>query len=420
MPRGRRKQRDPHTTVVRRKPSLDFSLTGLIFCTMMMFMGLAAINSQVSLLFGVFGLMIGVLFVAGWVSRSVLRKLQVERDIPEHLVVGRRGVITYRFRNEKRFWPSLSVCLGELDGNEAFTQQIFCYMLHAAAGHTAVVPADVLPRRRGLHRFNRFQLSSSFPFGFIKRAIEKQQPDSVLVFPAAGKVDPKVLTLCRAAEKTGAMMRPRRGGVDEIYGVKEYRPGDNPRWIHWRRSARTGQLVVREMTQVSPPRLMLVVDTYLEHRTRAAHASVERTIARAGILASEALEQGLMVGLFCWNDGWHALAPNRGKRQRRDILATLARLPLNTHQPTPALMDSCHDVIESGTTPVLLTPHDVSIGLSEHLRSGMLIISDKQVQTRRWFQFDPEVDFDHCMPPDQEPTDESTTATARHKRVKAR
>jgi uncharacterized protein (DUF58 family) len=405
MPRRSRKTSSSHAPVVRRKPSLDFSVTGLVFCSMMMFMGLAAINSQANLLFGVFGLMIGVLFVAGFVSRSVLRKLKVERDFPEHLTVGQRGVITYRFTNEKRFWPSLSVCLGELDGNEAFTQQIYCYMLHAAGGQTAVVPTDVSPRRRGLHTFDRFQLSTSFPFGFIKRAVERRVTDTVLVFPPAAKVDQKVLTLCRAAEKTGAMMRPRRGGVDEIYGVKEYRPGDNPRWIHWRRSARTGQLVVREMTQVSPPRLLLLVDTYVENRSRAAHAAVERSIARAGALATYALDQGLMVGLLCWNDGWQVVAANRGKRQRRDILAALSRLPLNTDHPTPTLIDSSYDVLESGTTPVLFTPRDIAVGLGEHMRSGMLVISDKQEQASRWFVFDPEIDFGHVMPPEQEPSE---------------
>ncbi len=377
-------------------------MTGLVFSSMMMFMGLAAINSQANLLFGVFGLMIGVLIISGFVSRAVMRRLRVGREFPESLTVGQRGVIVYKFTNEKYYWPSLSVCLGELDGNEAFTQQTFAYMLHAAGGHTASVPVDVIPRRRGLHQLGRYQLSTSFPFGFIKRAVEKRQDDSLLVFPASAKVDAKVLTLCRAAEKTGAMMRPRRGGVDEIYGVKEYRSGDNPRWINWRRSARTGQLVVKEMTQVSPPRLLLLIDTHLRVRTPAAHAAVERTIARAAALASVALEQGLMVGLFYWKNGWQTLAANRGKRQRRDILATLAQLPLNTSAATSELMDSFTSALETSTTPVLLTSHDISVGLTEHMRTGMLIISDAQPQSRAWFTFDSSIDFAHCMPIDQE------------------
>src|SRR6266566_985 len=92
----------------KRKPSLDFSITGLIYTSMMLFMGLAAINSQANLLFGVFGLMIGVLLVAGWISRTVLRKLEIRRIFPEYMIVGRPAGVQYEFDNQKRFWPSLS------------------------------------------------------------------------------------------------------------------------------------------------------------------------------------------------------------------------------------------------------------------------------------------------------------------------
>src|SRR5687767_5495181 len=124
----------PTRTIVHRKPSLDFSVTGLVYCSMMMFMGLAAINSQANLLFGVFGLMIGILLVSGVISRTVLRKLEVRRILPEIAVVGQPTTVTYEFVNAKRFWPSLSTCLSELDGAEAFTRQPMSYLLHAASG----------------------------------------------------------------------------------------------------------------------------------------------------------------------------------------------------------------------------------------------------------------------------------------------
>src|ERR1044072_6318624 len=131
-------------TGVHRKPSRDFSITGLVYCSMMMFMGLAAMNSQASLLLGVFGLMIGILLVAGLISKVVLRRLFLHRVLPELAVVGQATTITYEFTNEKRFWPSLSVCLSELDGPEAFTKQPQSYMLHAASRHTATVPIEVI------------------------------------------------------------------------------------------------------------------------------------------------------------------------------------------------------------------------------------------------------------------------------------
>src|SRR5206468_1004752 len=140
------------------------------------------------------------------------------------------------------------------------------------------------------------------------------------------------------------------------YGLKEYREGENPRFIYWKRSAHTGVLVAKEMTQVSPPRLLLIVDTFIEKRTMEAHAAVERTIAMAASLASEALGAGLSVGLCAWSDGWVAVTPNHGKRHRRDLLALLARLPLNTVHDPMELLDRSHHMMKSGTTAALLTP----------------------------------------------------------------
>jgi uncharacterized protein (DUF58 family) len=432
----------PHhaATPVRRRPSLDFSITGLVYCSMMMFMGLAAVNTQANLLFGVFGLMIGVLIVAGMISRVVLRRLRVRRLLPEHAVVGKPLTLMYEFTNTKRFWPSFSVTLGELDAAEAFVKQPLAYMLHTAPRTTASVPTEVLPKRRGLHVFDRYQLSTSFPFGFIKRALDRREHETVLIFPALAQVDPKLLQMCRSADRSGATMRPRRGGDDEFYGVKEFRQGENPRQIYWRRSARTGVLVSKEMTQVSPPRLMLVVDTFLRDRSVAEHVGVERAIAMATSLASHALEAGLMVGVFAWGgpfdatsnvtgtkygngngrrengvaaqsvatagDGvqagsWLGISPNRGKRHRVDVLAQLAQLPLNTVKDSQALLDASRDFLQSGATPILVTPREIQVGLSEQARSSLVVLSG--AQSERWFTFDPEIDFSRSMPWNQQP-----------------
>ncbi|HLL89731.1 MAG TPA: DUF58 domain-containing protein [Tepidisphaeraceae bacterium] len=391
-------------TAVRRKPSLDFSVTGLVYCSMMMFMGLAAINSQANLLFGVFGLMIGILLISGVISRMVLRKMRVRRDLPEAASVGELATITYHFTNHKKFWPSISVALGELDGVEAFEKQPFSYLLHAAGGRTADVPTEVVPKRRGLHQLDRYQVSTSFPFGFVKRAIERRHADQFLVYPPIARVDNRLIQLARSAEKTGATMRPRRGGNDEFYGVKEYRAGENPRLIYWRRSARTGVLVSKEMTQVSPPRLVLLVDTYLTDRSAEAHAGVEKAIAMAASLASHALEQGVSVGLVAWTDGgWSAVPPNRGKRQRRDLLSALARLPLNTSHPTQALLDEARDALAGGATAVLFTPRDLQLGLADRGRGAMVVVSVNSPQAAGWFRFAPTVDFTTVMPPEQQP-----------------
>jgi uncharacterized protein (DUF58 family) len=225
----------------------------------------------------------------------------------------------------------------------------------------------------------------------------RRQKDTLLVYPAIGRVDPKLLARFTAAERSGAMLRPRCGGHDEFYGVKEFRRGENPRLIHWKRSARTGTLVAKEMTLVSPPRLLLLVDTYHPDgdSNQESRGRIEQTIAMAGSLASHALESGLMVGLCAWStDGWITLPPNRGKRHAKDVMATLATLPDNTSQPSPALMARAEPDIKSGTTPVLLTPSDMDVGLPDRARGGLLVLSPTSLIGQAAIQFDPAVDFE--------------------------
>lgn len=387
----------PDATLNRRKPSLDFSVTGLVYCSMMMFMGVAAINSQANLLFGVFGLMIGILLVSFTMTRIGLKKLKVTRIMPDHAIVGTPTTINYEVQNNKRFWPTVSVVVAELEGVEAFARQPQAYVLHAAPGMSARVPVAVLPKRRGVHFLDQFQLSTSFPFGFVKRAFDRGQRESILVFPAVGQVDPKLLQMARSAESSGPMMRPRRGGMDEFYGLKEFRTGESPRFIYWRRSARTGTLVSKEMTHVSPPRLMLLVDTYVKSAAENCVA-VERCIAMAASLASHAISEGLPVGLLAWTGEWTALPSNRGKRHRRDLLTILARLPVNTEQPLPKLLESSYEYQTSATTMVLFTPGEFQMGLGESVRGKMLAITPSMPQVNRWFRFPDHVDFENCAP----------------------
>lgn len=388
----------PRRRVRRRR--LQFSSPGLMFCALMVFMGLAAVNSQANLLFGVFGLMIGVLIVSFSIGRLVLYRLRVVRNVPDHGIVGQRMTLTYEITNEKRFWPSLSVTLAEVDAADAFVRTPVAYLLHAAPGNTAIVPTELIPKRRGLHVFDRFDLSTSFPFGFVRRTAARRQRETLLVYPAVGQVDPKLLLRFRAAEKSGAQLRPKRGGTDEFFGVKEYRRGENPRWIYWKRSARTGTLVSKEMTLVSPPRVLLVMDTCIaaEKPTVEERARVEQAIAMAGSLATHALEAGLMVGLCAWSDGWISIAPNRGKRHGRELLTALARLTRNRTHEAQRVLDHAGELLKSGTTPVLLTPREVDVGLGAQSRGGLVVLTPATPQGRAGFTFDPHVSFLDAWP----------------------
>ncbi|MEM7806511.1 MAG: DUF58 domain-containing protein [Planctomycetota bacterium] len=373
--------------MARVRPGLDFSLTGLVFCSMMMFLGLAAINSQASLLFAVFGLMIGVLLVSGVISRWVLRGVSVERRPPDSAQVGRLTRIRYRIDNRKRFWPTFSLTLSELDAGgkgTVFDRQPHAYILHVAGGMAIDVAADIVPAKRGWVELDRLQLSTSFPFGFIKRAIVRRVQDRMLVGPPRAPLEATALDRFYSAESTGLSQRPRPGGNDELYGLREYRPGDSPRDVHWRRSARLlaaprvarapAPLVVRQMHRVSPPRLMVVPDTTSRSDTAEAFGVVEKNLAVAASLVAGASDRGLSVGLMLRSasatDGWIERRPERGKRQRRELLRLLAEAEVSVEAETSVeqYTNAATHLVSGDTTGVIV--YDGGDALEDPSRAG--------------------------------------------------
>jgi uncharacterized protein (DUF58 family) len=392
-----RRRSDPRATPVHERPGFDFSITGLVYSSLMMFMGLSAINTQASLLFGVFGLMLGILFVSGVISRTMLVRIELRRVLPDQAVVGQAVVVQYLISNHKPFWPSMSLTISELDV-QGLMSQPHVYVLHTAAKTTSGVAAELTPKRRGLQRFSRYQIATSFPFGFIKRALNRDTADALLVFPPIASVDADLLQQFRSAETSGENLKPVEGGMDEFFGLKEYRSGESPRFIYWKRSAKTGQLVSRQMTHVAPGRLVIMVDTFQPDDAEATIAGVERVIAQAGSLIDGALAAGLAVGLVCRMQDWLFVPPARGKQHRRELLSLLARLGPNRDQSPEKLLEEASRHVDPGATPVLMTRGGVSTTGATRRRGSAIVVGCESPQAQGWFKFDPSIDFASVAP----------------------
>jgi hypothetical protein len=156
------------------------------------------------------------------------------------------------------------------------------------------------------------------------------------------------------------------------------------------------------MTRVSPPRIMLLVDSMVGQKTLEEYALVERAIAMAASLAEAALEQGLSVGLCAWSGRWIVVPPTRGKRHKAEVLSLLAQLPLNESHGLKEMAAAARPALGNGTTPVLFAPHDQSFGLDDWRGRVIGVAADSQ-RSRAWFKFDPAVDFLACMPASHQP-----------------
>jgi uncharacterized protein (DUF58 family) len=98
------------------------------------------------------------------------------------------------------------------------------------------------PLGRGAIVASNWVLESSDPLGFFRFRRKGTNGEIGLVLPRFTSLS----SLPQARELEASVSAPRSGSGTELFGVREYRPGDPLRRIHWRSSARLGELVVRE------------------------------------------------------------------------------------------------------------------------------------------------------------------------------
>ena len=167
--------------------------------------------------------------------------------------------------------------------------------------------------RRGPLGATGWSIGTSDPLGFFAGRREFPDSEVALVFPRftslAGRRPVRELEAAAAA--------PRAGAGNEMFGIREYRAGDALRRIHWRSSARRGELVVREYEPPGVQTVAIVLDPAPSSR------DVADQIAR--IAASEAwdcLREGGRVVISA-----PGLEPTESPRDLWGLLEWLARYP---------------------------------------------------------------------------------------------
>src|SRR6266849_8232402 len=97
--------------VERLRESFDFEVTraGVVYVLVTLVIGIAALNTGNNLLYIVVAAMLAAILVSGVVSALVLRSLELDVRLPEHVFAGRPVVARIALRNPRLFLPSFSI-----------------------------------------------------------------------------------------------------------------------------------------------------------------------------------------------------------------------------------------------------------------------------------------------------------------------
>ncbi|MDT8318163.1 MAG: DUF58 domain-containing protein [bacterium] len=123
---------------------------------------------------------------------------------------------------------------------------------------------ELTPLRRGYIRFTGFSITRSDPFGLFRSVIREEEGDALLVLPKRYPVPGISLEGRRRHHQGGISLASRVGNADEFVGLRDYRPGDPLRTIHWKSWAKSGRPVVKEYEDEFFSRHALILDSFAD------------------------------------------------------------------------------------------------------------------------------------------------------------
>jgi uncharacterized protein (DUF58 family) len=200
---------------------------------------------------------------------------------------------------------------------------------------------SLTPKNRGEHQLPECSIICGAPFGLFSVAKTISFEGRFLVYPKLEKL-PLLKSRSRVATALGEVTSPRgRGDTHSLRSVREYKPGDDLRQVHWKASAKRGAgmpLLVREHHAPAPNRILLFLDTSGQGCQSEFHLPFERAVVLAASILWSATREGTQSGLALRLDNgeWKVLChwPEQYRALAKVQLAPEVDFPSWTNEAT--------------------------------------------------------------------------------------
>ena len=182
------------------------------------------------------------------------------------------------------------------------SEVMLVYLLEAVpAGQTLDIALPLRELPRGRYTLQRARLVGSDVLGLFRarrNLIFEAQDAEIMVAPTLLPAAPFTLTGRGGRARRGTSRRARPGGGDELRGTRPYVAGDDMRQIHWKSTARTGELVMREWEQVGHAATLVIWDGAQDSEWGApGHDSTEYGLTMVASLLATFAERALPCSL---------------------------------------------------------------------------------------------------------------------------
>lgn len=300
------------------------SFSGVVLIALALVIGFAAYNTANNILFIALSLLLSCLLLSGALSWLNMAKVSWRLRIEPALRVGVETLVVLEVRNRKRVLPSYGLSFHLQAGEHVPVRKILPLRERLEPrGARSRMEWIWKPEQRGAVRVEITSVVSLFPFGFLRKRFCGGLKRAVIVWPRPAKYR-SFPALSRTRSPQGrALSRQGHGG--DLYGLRAYVRGDSYRLIHWKASARAGQLLVRQFSAESAEGFSIWVDPSADRWFRP--EQFELLMSLAGSLAEDLFREGRLDSVLV------ADGPSRRVRRLGDVEAFLDELAVL--QPVP-------------------------------------------------------------------------------------
>ena len=281
----------------RERFHYDFTPEGMAYIVIVLVIGIAALNNGNNLLFIVVSAMLGAFVVSGIASAGMLRNLELDAALPNH-IFAKRPLQARLVLNNLRWWaPAFSVNVGPnrkpRRAKKQWQRGIFSwppwkppeqrwlhlndwvwkalplapappgifegavYFPYIARGKPSSADVELTFARRGAYVQEALGLATRFPFSFLSKTRPVNFSRQIVVYPSVEETDEffQVLPMI-----TGEFEAFVRGRGNNLYLIRDHTADDSARHLDWKATAKTGALKVREFTREDERKLRIVFD----------------------------------------------------------------------------------------------------------------------------------------------------------------
>ncbi len=266
-------------------------------------LGFAAVNTGNNLIYLMDASLLGFMAVSGLIGRYNLAGLDLEVVMPGDLFASVETLASVRLYNRKIF-PTFLLTVEIGDSSVLFPL--------LPGRQSARKPLSLVLRNRGRHPLPPGMFRSCFPVNFFVRSFSAPDAGESIVFPTPHAC--REWSSDNQGVQNGRQAASRRGGDGDIERIADYSGHQPLKMIHWKLSARQGDLLVKELADSAGEPLLIDLG-------KLPGRDIEQRLSCATWLIGESLRNNRPVGLQLAHK---LIPPATGRRHRLQLLTELA------------------------------------------------------------------------------------------------